>query len=136
MYYFLQLNISLSLTPPPILYLNKMTPKPTFTFCDIFSNKNIILVIQCIKNLEFELKLHTINSIIIVLQFLILVNLLLTDKVAQWVETNANIVQILAISKPNNVNITTFKNLFEEKFPVEVVKNLFVSLDLEFSKLY
>lgn len=33
-------------------------------------------------------------------------------------------------------NVTTYKNLFQERFPVEVVETFIISFDLELSKLY
>ena len=44
--------------------------------------------------------------------------------------------EYLASSDPTDANVTTFRNLFQERFPAEAVEAPAVSFDLELSELH
>ena len=111
-------------------------PEPRFTFCGTFSGKDNISAAQWIKKLKFELGPFKVNNAIPAQRLLSSIDLLLTDEVRKWAETNLDAVQILASSDSSDANVTAFKNLFQEKFPAEAVEAPAVSFDLEFSELH
>lgn len=45
-----------------------------------------------------------------------------TNDVAKWAKNNLDTALSLSSTKPTNVNITLFKNLFEVEFPAQVVE--------------
>lgn len=45
-------------------------------------------------------------------------------------------MQILGSHEPIDADVTTFKNLFQEKFSAEVVENSIISFNLKLSKLH
>lgn len=110
-----------------------MVPEPTFAFCGTFSGKDTA---RWIKKLEFELGPQKIDGIIPAQRLLTSVDLLLTDEAAKWAETNPDAVRILASPEPTETDVTTFKNLFQERFPAEVVETSVVSFNLELSELH
>lgn len=133
-HYYLELNISPCTTPPILNQDSTAIPEPTFTFCGTFSGKDNISAARWIKKSEFELGPHKVNSIIPAQRLLTSVDLLLTDKAAKWPETNPDAVQILASLEPTNADVTTFKNLFQERFSAEAVETLVASFDLKLSE--
>lgn len=135
-HYYLEFNISPSKTPP-ILHPNSMdTPEPMFTFCVTVSGKGNISAARWIKKLEFQLGSHKINGIIAAQRLLTSIDLLLIDEAARWAKTNPDAVWVLASLEPTNADVTTFKNLFQERFLAEAVEISVVSFNLEFSKLH
>lgn len=93
-------------------------PEPRFTFCDIFSGQDNISAARWIRKLEFELGPFKVNGAIPAQRLLTSKDLLLTDEAAKWAEINPDALRILASSEPTDANVTAFKNLFQERFPV------------------
>lgn len=92
---------------------------PTFTFCGTFSGKGTISASRWIEKLEFELTVYKINGVIPSVRFMTSIDLLLTDDAAQWAEINPDAARLLSLSKPTAKDVTTFKGLFQERFPAK-----------------
>ena len=126
------LNTSIVI-PPSVM---DSIPEPKFSFCGCFSGKDTISAARWLKKLEFELAPFKQDGSMPPRKFLESVDLLLTDDAAEWAETCPDAVRLLADENPTAQSMTTFRNLFQERFPAKSVETSTVSFDLELSNLH
>lgn len=116
-----------------------MVDAHSFPFCGSFSGSGSISAAKWIKKLEYELKSyqHTYGDYgnIQPKKLLESVDLLLIGNAAEWAITNFDASRLLNEENPTSESVTTFKRLFQEKFPAEKEDLSTINFDFELNKL-
>lgn len=106
-------------------------PESIFNFCGCFFEKGAISATKWLKKLKHELRLFKEGGVISSNRFIDSVNFLLTDDAAEWAETNMNAVRLLTEENFIADTIASFKTLFQERFPVRIVKSSAINFHTE-----
>ena len=113
------------------------TPSPQFAFYGTFSGKDNTSAAKWIKRLEFELtQYQDENGVIPAQKFLSFVDLLLSDEAAEWAEIDQDAVKLLTDPDPTAQTVSTFKDLFQQRFPSKFAALPTKSLNQQLSKLH
>ncbi|MCJ1464755.1 hypothetical protein MMC07_003368 [Pseudocyphellaria aurata] len=110
-------------------------PVPLFTFCGCFDGKGNISAARWLLKLEHELAQYQTNGIIPPDRFIDSINLLLTNDAAEWAETNPDAARLLGEEEPTTESVTTFRNLFQERFPAKTVESSSLDFYTELNEL-
>lgn len=92
-----------------------------FAFCGTFSGRDNTSAAKWIKRLEFELTPYQDeNGVISAQKFLSSVDLLLSDEAAEWADIDQDAMKLL--NDPNHTTqpVSTFKDLFNNTFPLSL----------------
>lgn len=113
------------------------TPSPQFAFCGTFSGKDNTSAAKWIKRLEFELTPYQDeNGVIPARKFLSSIDLLLSDEAAEWAEIDPDAIKLLTNPDPTAQMVSTFKDLFQQRFPSKFAALPTKSLNQQLSELH